>query len=107
MNPCPPGRLNGGSCLNKKLNRKRASDFHSLSSIKLKVMNGYNDNHNGTPKGARLVFGIFMVLVYLAVGLLFIFNVFSIDNTAISATVGGILCAYGVWRAYRLYRGGN
>lgn len=66
-----------------------------------------NDNMNNLPKGGRLVFGIFMVLVYLAVGLLFIFDVFNIDNVAISASVGGILCAYGVWRGYRLYRGMN
>lgn len=65
-----------------------------------------NDNNN-TPKGARLVFGIFMILVYLCVGLLFIFNVFQIDNTAISCTVGGILIAYGIWRGYRLYIGSN
>lgn len=62
---------------------------------------------NNIPKGGRLVFGIFMVLVYLAVGLLFIFDVFNIDNVAISASVGGVLCAYGVWRGYRLYRGTN
>lgn len=65
------------------------------------------ENGTGVPKGARLIFGIFMILFYIAVGLLFIFNVFSIDNTAISCTVGGILCAYGVWRGYRLYRGSN
>lgn len=64
-----------------------------------------NNNYDNMPKGGRLVFGIFMVIVYVAVGLLFIFDVFNIDNTAISATVGGILCAYGVWRGYRLYRG--
>lgn len=64
-----------------------------------------NNNYDNMPKGGRLVFGIFMVIVYVAVGLLFIFDVFNIDNTAISATVGGILCAYGVWRGYRLYKG--
>ncbi|MDE5675821.1 MAG: hypothetical protein K2I16_06575 [Muribaculaceae bacterium] len=64
-----------------------------------------NNNYDNMPKGGRLVFGIFMVIVYVAVGLLFIFDIFNIDNTAISATVGGILCAYGVWRGYRLYRG--
>ena len=67
-----------------------------------------NDNNmNNLPKGGRLVFAIFMILVYLAVGLLFIFDVFKIDNTAVSASVGGVLCAYGVWRGYRLYRGMN
>lgn len=65
------------------------------------------NNGNGAPKGARYVFGVFMILFYIAVGLLFIFNVFSIDNTAISATVGGILCAYGVWRGIRLFIGSN
>lgn len=64
-----------------------------------------NNNYDNMPKGGRLVFGIFMVIVYVAVGLLFIFDIFNIDNTAISATVGGILCVYGVWRGYRLYRG--
>lgn len=68
-------------------------------------MNG-NEN-NGTPKGGRLAFGILMVIVYLCVGLLFIFDVFSIDNNAISYTVGAILIVYGIWRGYRLYRGWN
>lgn len=62
---------------------------------------------NGTPRGARFVFGVFMILFYICVGLLFIFDVFSIDNDAISCSVGGILCAYGVWRGYRLFRGTN
>lgn len=66
-----------------------------------------NDNMNNLPKGGRLIFGIFMILVYLGVGLLFIFDVFNIDNVAISASVGGVLCAYGVWRGYRLWRGSN
>lgn len=65
------------------------------------------DNDNPVPKGMRLWFGIFMILIYLGVGLLFIFNCFSIDNRAISCVVGGILCAYGVWRGYRLYKGIN
>ncbi|MCH5231702.1 MAG: hypothetical protein J1F43_07910 [Muribaculaceae bacterium] len=64
-----------------------------------------NDNMNNLPKGGRVIFGIFMILVYLAVGLLFIFNVFNIDSVAVSASVGGVLCAYGVWRGYRMWRG--
>ena len=66
-----------------------------------------NDNMNNLPKGGRLIFGIFMILVYVGVGLLFIFDVFNIDNVAVSASVGGVLCAYGVWRGYRLWRGNN
>ena len=66
-----------------------------------------NDNMNNLPKGGRLIFGIFMILVYVGVGLLFIFDVFNIDNIAVSASVGGVLCAYGVWRGYRLWKGSN
>ena len=62
---------------------------------------------NNLPKGGRLIFGIFMILVYVGVGLLFIFDVFNIDNVAVSASVGGVLCAYGVWRGYRLWKGSN
>ena len=65
------------------------------------------NNGPGVPRGARFIFGIFMILFYIGVGLLFIFNVFNIFDRAISATVGGILCLYGVWRGYRLYRGSN
>ena len=65
------------------------------------------DDMNNLPKGGRIIFGIFMILVYLAVGLLFIFDVFNIDNVAVSASVGGVLCAYGVWRGYRLWKGSN
>ncbi|MDE6271542.1 MAG: hypothetical protein K2M31_00865 [Muribaculaceae bacterium] len=66
------------------------------------------DNYsNNQPKGMRLAFGIFMIIVYVAVGALFIADVFNIDNSAISMTVGIILCVYGVWRGYRLYRGMN
>ena len=63
------------------------------------------NNFNNMPKGGRRVFGIFMVIVYVAVGLLFIFDVFNIDNNVISFIVGIVLCVYGVWRGYRLYRG--
>ncbi len=65
------------------------------------------NNNSNAPKGMRLVFGIFMVLIYLGVGLMFIFDVFSIDNTAVSCVVGGLLILYGIFRAYRLYRGTN
>lgn len=65
------------------------------------------NNYNGVPRGARFIFGIFMILFYIGIGLLFIFDVFNIYNVAISATVGGILCAYGIWRGIRLFMGSN
>lgn len=66
-----------------------------------------NENRPGAPKGARLAFGILMILVYLGLGLLFIFNVFDIVNTTVSYVIGGILIAYGIFRGYRLYKGIN
>ena len=66
-----------------------------------------NRNYGNVPKGGRLVFGIIMVIVYVAVGVLFILDVFNIDNTAISIFCGVLLCLYGVWRGYRLYKGMN
>jgi uncharacterized membrane protein HdeD (DUF308 family) len=65
----------------------------------------YEDNGPQAPKGARLAFGILMICVYIGVGLLFIFNVFNIDSHALSCVIGGLLCAYGVWRGVRLYKG--
>ncbi len=40
------------------------------------------------PKGARMAFGIIMVLVYVGVGLLFIFNVFDIISYTVAALSG-------------------
>lgn len=70
-------------------------------------MKSSGNNGTGVPRGARFIFGVFMILFYIAVGLLFIFNVFDIYNYTISAIVGGILCAYGVWRGIRLFIGSN
>lgn len=63
-----------------------------------------SDNMPQSPKGARIAFGIFMILFYLGVGVLFILNVFNIDM-AISIVIGSLLCVYGVWRGIRLYKG--
>ncbi len=63
-----------------------------------------SDNMPQSPKGARIAFGIFMILFYLGVGVLFILNVFNIDK-AISIVIGSLLCVYGVWRGIRLYKG--
>lgn len=60
------------------------------------------------PKAARLTFGIIMIIVYIGAGLMFIlWKPFDIINTAVSCVVGGLLILYGIWRAYRLYKGMN
>lgn len=67
-----------------------------------------NGNNNGVPKTGRLIFGIFMVLFYIGIGLLFILSnqILLIDRT-VSIVVGALLMAYGVFRGYRLYIGSN
>lgn len=66
----------------------------------------YNDQ-NTTPKSMRLWFGVFMVMFYVGVGLLLIIanQTFTLFTTTLSIIVGALLCAYGVFRAYRLYKG--
>lgn len=70
-------------------------------------MEGNYDNRPQAPKGARLAFGIIMIIIYVGVGLLFIFNVFDIINYTVSCIIGALLIVYGIFRAYRLYKGVN
>ncbi|MBD5292599.1 hypothetical protein HDR69_02960 [bacterium] len=62
-------------------------------------------DNNNQPKGMRAVFGIFMILVYVGVGILFLCNVFDIINYGVSIAIGVLLCLYGIFRGYRLYKG--
>lgn len=66
-----------------------------------------NDLNGNMPKVGRLVFGIFMVIVYMAAGLFFIFDDVIIGNATVSKAFGSLLCLYGLWRGYRLYKGWN
>lgn len=66
-------------------------------------MRNIDDRQTGQPKGFRIGFNIFMMLVYIAVGVLFCVNFFRIDNTTVSCIVGGVLIAYGIWRGVRLW----
>lgn len=70
-------------------------------------MKGNDSNRPEAPKGARLAFGILMIIVYLGMGLLFIFNVFDIINPVVSYVIGGLLIIYGIFRGYRLFVGSN
>lgn len=58
-----------------------------------------------TTHKARLIFGIFMVILYVAVGILCILEVFNFGNPTISLCLGILLIVYGIWRAYRLMKG--
>ena len=70
-------------------------------------MGKYEDNGTKAPKGAKLAFGILMICVYIGVGLLFILDVFRTNNEVMNYCVGALLCVYGVWRGFRLFKGRN
>lgn len=70
-------------------------------------MRGNDDNRPMAPKGARLAFGIIMIVVYIGVGLLFIFNIFNVISATVGYVIGALLIAYGIFRGYRLYKGYN
>ncbi|MCF0219524.1 MAG: hypothetical protein HUK14_07050 [Muribaculaceae bacterium] len=55
----------------------------------------------------RTIFGIVMICIYIGMGILFFINFFNFDPswTWVRYVIGILLCAYGVWRAYRQYAG--
>lgn len=76
--------------------------------------------HNDESEGGRpvvpapkrpvaIAFGIFMVLVYLAVGILFLVNFFKWDEsfTWVRYVIGILLILYGVFRGYRQFVGAD
>lgn len=75
---------------------------------------GSNDNRNSrrpqsTNPGAvmRTVFGIFMIIIYVGMGILLLINFFNWDGdwSWTRYVVGIALIIYGVWRAYRQIKG--
>lgn len=62
------------------------------------------------PKTALLVMGIFMVLVYIGMGILFFCDVFGWNGYGgvwhvLNYVCGVVLVLYGIYRGYRLYKG--
>lgn len=61
-------------------------------------------------KGLRIVLGIFMIVIYVGMGVLFFIDLFGWAKMAepwpvLNYIVGVILVLYGIYRAYRLYKG--
>ncbi len=62
------------------------------------------------PAPLRIAFGIFMVLVYVGMGILCLINFFGAPADSAAWTiaryvVGIVLIIYGIWRGYRMYAG--
>lgn len=62
-----------------------------------------NNNSSSTPHTLKVIFGIFMILIYLGMGVLFMLNFFSWSSnlTWVRWAIGILLVIYGFWRAYR------
>ncbi len=66
-----------------------------------------NDSRTATPKGMRYVFGIFMIIIYLGMGCLMLANFFywTEDLAWVRYSLGFLFILYGIWRAYRQFKG--
>jgi len=62
------------------------------------------------PQGALLAMAIFMILVYIGMGIMFFIDLFGWTKMvapwpALNYACGVILVLYGIYRGYRLYKG--
>lgn len=68
-----------------------------------------NDNNTGKTRSIiGLIFGIFMIIVYVGMGVLLLINFFGWEdpNWMWLRWVGGVvLVLYGIWRGYRQFKG--
>jgi len=68
-----------------------------------------DNRQSGINQVLKMFFGIFMVLVYLGVGVLMAINFFDWPNVplwnAVRWVFAAVLCAYGIYRGYRELHG--
>lgn len=70
-----------------------------------------NDNrYSAIPQKARIIMGIVMICVYIAMGVLFFCNFFGWIEyggvwKVLNYVCGVVLVLYGIYRGYRLYKG--
>lgn len=65
------------------------------------------ENNRGS-KIFRTLFGIFMIVIYVGMGVLLLINFFNWETGPwewLRWTGGFVLIAYGIWRAYRQFKG--
>ena len=67
-----------------------------------------DENKSNGSKIARTIFGIFMIIIYVGMGVLLLCNFFQWETGSLDWlrwTGGVLLILYGVWRAYRQFAG--
>lgn len=55
-------------------------------------------------RSVAIAFGIFMIIVYIGVGILFLTNFFNIAHW-INIVLGVLFIVYGIFRGYRMFAG--
>lgn len=66
------------------------------------------ENNNKGTNLFRAIFGIFMIIIYVGMGVLLLCNFFNWETGAwdwLRWTGGVLLIVYGIWRAYRQFAG--
>ena len=66
-----------------------------------------NKRRPGAPATMRAVFGIFMIIFYVGIGVLILLGIFNFygDWEWLRWTAGIILVVYGIWRGIRQFTG--
>ncbi len=69
--------------------------------------NRYEIEPTKTQNIVRTIFGIIMILIYVGMGVLLLINFFGWESdwAWTRYIVGVVLIIYGIWRAYRQYKG--
>lgn len=97
------------SDLEDKHNRENNDEAFRRYQEQMHGNDDQGDGRRAQPRPLRMIFGIFMIIVYIGMGVLCITNWFGYpDNTGWSVArwiVGVVLIIYGIWRAYRQFAG--
>ena len=67
-----------------------------------------DDSGAGTPRTVRNIFGVFMIHIYVGMGILFFIDFFGWEDASwgwLRWVAGSLLVAYGIWRGYRQFSG--
>ena len=70
--------------------------------------NDEEERNDMVPSAMRTVFGIIMIIVYVGMGILLLINYFQWQTEALTwlRYAGGVMfILYGIWRAYRQFKG--
>lgn len=82
----------------------------NLNDLNYLFMETEEKRHSVIPQGALIAMAIFMILVYIGMGILFFIDLFGWGKMAepwpvLNYVCGVILILYGIYRGYRLYKG--